>query len=190
MTTAGVLLAAGSSRRFGDADKLIAPLAGHPLVSHAARALSAVEPEILIAVTRTYQVAALLDGFDVVRLDNTKPAQADSLRAGVARAIVLGASRAVVVLGDMPFVTPALIDMVISRSTGTTPAAATDGKRPMPPACFPAACFSKLMAQSGDRGAADLIKALPPSALVAAPSLALRDIDTPAALDAAQNPTE
>lgn len=190
MTTAGVLLAAGSSRRFGDADKLIAPLAGHPLVSHAARALSAVEPEILIAVTRTYQVAALLDGFDVVRLDNTKPAQADSLRAGVARAIVLGATRAVVVLGDMPFVTPALIDMVISRSTGTTPAAATDGKRPMPPACFPAACFSKLMAQSGDHGAADLIKALPPSALVAAPSLALRDIDTPAALDAAQNPTE
>jgi len=187
MITAGVLLAAGASRRFGTADKLLAPLHGKPLVTHAAQALAAVAPDVLIAVTRHQDVAQLLDGFEIVCPPDADPAQSDSLRSGIERAKACRAGRVVVVLGDMPFVTPALIDQVLSRSTTQTPSAATDGQRPMPPACFPAACFEDLMQQSGDRGAARILKALPPSALVHASAQALCDIDTPAALDAAQS---
>ena len=187
MITAGVLLAAGASRRFGAADKLLALLHGQPLVTHAARALAAAKPDVLIAATRSEDVALLLDGFEIVHPPEDHPEHSDSLRRGIERAKASGADRAVVVLGDMPFVTPALITDVIAKTTAQTPGAATDGQRPMPPACFPAACFEDLMQQTGDRGAAQLLKELPPSALVQASNQTLRDIDTPAALDAAQN---
>ncbi len=184
MITAGVLLAAGASRRFGAADKLLEPLFGQPLVAHAARSLAAVQPDVLIAVTRRPEVASQLEGFDNVHVEAADPAQATSLRAGVARAAALGAGRVVITLGDMPFVTPVLIENVISRSTATMPAAASDGRRPMPPACFPAVSFDALLALTGDRGAGALLSDLPDSALVVAPDRALADIDTQRCLDA------
>lgn len=186
MKTAGVLLAAGASRRFGAADKLLAPLNGRPLISYAARALVAAKPDVLIAISRNADVDTMLAGFDIMKPPENDPKQSDSLRAGIARAQALGARRSIVVLGDMPFVTPGLIENVMSRSTPTTPAAATDGQRRMPPACFPAACFADLLAQTGDRGAAAVLQALPQSALVTAEHGELLDIDTPDALAAAQ----
>jgi CTP:molybdopterin cytidylyltransferase MocA len=59
-------------------------------------------------------------------------------------------------------------------------AAATDGTRPMPPACFPAGLFDDLQALTGDRGAAPLLRALPEAQRVTAPPGTLIDIDTEA----------
>ncbi|MEO0372845.1 MAG: NTP transferase domain-containing protein, partial [Pseudomonadota bacterium] len=100
MIRAGVLLAAGASRRFGDADKLLAPLHGTAMVDHAARALRASDLDLWVAVTRSVEVAEALTGFDIVTPPEADPQQADSLRAGVLRARALGADRVTVVLGD------------------------------------------------------------------------------------------
>lgn len=179
MIRAGVLLAAGASRRFGAADKLLAPLNGIAMVGHAARALQASDLDLLVAVTRSAEVAQVLTGFDIVTPPEADPQHADSLRAGVLRARALGADRVTVVLGDMPFVMADGIDSVTQASTDRRPAAMTDGTRPMPPVCFPAAFFERVIGLEGDRGAASLLS---DAVLVLASEDTLQDIDTPAAL--------
>lgn len=185
---AGVLLAAGASRRFGPDDKLLSTFEGRPLVTHAAEALRLVQPDLLVGVVRSGQIADRLSGYHCVTPPETDPKQADSLRAGVAEAKARGATRVLVVLGDMPLVTPDLMQAVVARCTDTQPSAATNGARPMPPACFPAASLDDLLALRGDRGAGALLKGLPPSALVEASAEQLRDVDTPEELAGTASP--
>ncbi|WP_158547454.1 NTP transferase domain-containing protein [Rhodovulum sp. 12E13] len=182
--TAAILLAAGASRRFGAQNKLLAAFRGRPLVTHAAEALRASGLAPLIAVTTSPDVAALLPGFHLVSPDRPDPEQSDSLRAGVAEARRLGAPSALVALADMPGVTPDLLRTVAARATATEAAAASDGLRALPPACFPAALFDALLGATGDRGARPLLAGLPPAQHVPAPPEALRDIDTPGDLAA------
>ncbi|MBM4415498.1 MAG: hypothetical protein FJ035_04435, partial [Chloroflexi bacterium] len=63
MTTAAILLAAGSSARMGELDKLWVPLDGQPLVAHALRMLGALPGVDVLAVAapaaRRPQLAAL-----------------------------------------------------------------------------------------------------------------------------------
>ena len=65
-----ILLAAGTSRRFGGEDKLLAPLAGGPLALHAARHIVGLAPRRRIAVCRDDDgpLARLLvaHGFEIV----------------------------------------------------------------------------------------------------------------------------
>jgi CTP:molybdopterin cytidylyltransferase MocA len=184
--TAGVLLASGASRRFGAADKLLAPLEGRPIVAHAAAALAQAVDGPLIVVAARAEVAAALPGFTHIRPGHTAPEQSDSLAAGIAQARALGAGRVVVVLGDMPRVTAELIRAVLARcGPSQVASAATDGTRPMPPACFTAALFDRLETLSGDRGAAPVLRELPKEQLVAAQPGTLVDIDTEADLAAA-----
>jgi molybdenum cofactor cytidylyltransferase len=187
MTVAGVLLAAGSSRRFGSDDKLLAMLQGRQLVTHAAQAMYGFGPDVLIAVITSPEVAELLPDFEIAMPLEEAPEQSDSLRAGISLAESRGATRIVIALADMPFVTADLLQTVVGRSTASCPSAVTDGRRTMPPACFPQSCFSDLRNLSGDRGAAALLRKLPPSALVKVAQETLRDIDTPDLLRAAQS---
>lgn len=182
MTAAGLLLAAGESRRFGPDDKLLAPLEGRPLVAHAALMLRAAGLAPLIAVVSSDSVAAMLGGFTVIRLPEGPAEQSRSLAAGVAEAEARGVSRLLVALGDMPRVTADLVAGVIARCPAGGASAATDGSRPMPPACFDRALFADLRAATGDRGAAHILRGLAPGALVAAPAGTLTDVDTPEAL--------
>ncbi|MEL7253684.1 MAG: nucleotidyltransferase family protein [Pseudomonadota bacterium] len=188
MIRAGVLLAAGASRRFGPQDKLLAQLQGTPLVTHAATALAASDFDVLIGVVRSAHVAQHLPGFDIVQPPEPDPKQSDSLRAGITRARDLGAGRVTVLLADMPFVTAALVDDVTHACTDARPAAATDGNRPMPPVCFPAVYLDALMRLKGDRGAASLVT---DAVLVPATTGMLVDIDTPETLMAmARSPND
>lgn len=184
MSLACVLLAAGSSRRFGQDDKLLSLLDGGPLVSYAANALRGLRPEALIGVARSPGVIEQLSGFDIVTPPEVDPEQADSLRAGVRRARELGATRVLVALGDMPFITTGHLATVAERCTDTQASAVSGGARPMPPACFPASLIPDLLALHGDHGAGSLLRALPSSALVDVPADLLRDVDTPANLSA------
>lgn len=184
MTLAAVLLAAGASRRFGTQNKLLADLRGAPLVSYAATSLRGAKPDFLIAVVRSDAVAAYLGGYQIVFPQMSDPAQGDSLKAGVARAESLGADRIMVTLGDMPFVSAELIADVAALCTDGRPSATTDGTKNLPPACFPASCFPALLALRGDRGAGNLVRDLPPYALIRASPDQVQDIDTPEALTA------
>lgn len=170
MRTVGILLAAGLSRRFGPTDKLMAPLHGRPLVTYAAATLRAVAPDVLIAVTSSEIVAAELDGFLITQPEQADATQSASLRAGIFLAANLGASRASLMLGDMPDITVGLARRLVERCTEQSPAAATDGRTPNPPACFPRACFPALLDLQGDRGARSLLRGLQPDNLVFATS--------------------
>ncbi|MEL7279887.1 MAG: nucleotidyltransferase family protein [Pseudomonadota bacterium] len=186
MTTAGVLLAAGASRRYGRDNKLTALLHGQPVICHAAQALRESEVDILIAVTHAPKTKAHLHGFDIVAPNVKDPEHSDSLRCGVHRAKQLGAARLVVVLADMPFVTPKLINQVIAATSPTTPATATDGQNPSPPAGFPASYFDALLAITGDHGAGSVLASCPHTSFVQTSAAHLFDIDTPEALRQAQ----
>ena len=183
----GLLLAAGASRRFGAQDKLQADFRGRPLVTHAAGALGRAGTDRLLAICRTAEVAALLDGFESLSPD-PEGDQAASLRAGVRRARALGATKLLIALGDMPLVGTELLRKLIAACGPAHPASAHDGTRMMPPACFPADMLADLLSLEGDRGAASLLRGRPPGTarLCPAPAYRLRDIDTPEALRAAE----
>jgi molybdenum cofactor cytidylyltransferase len=174
----GLLLAAGASRRFGPEDKLLALFAGRPLLSHAAAAMRAASLDRRIAVVSSAATAALLDGFEIIRIAQGE--QSDSLRAGLAAA---GApDRLLIALGDMPLVTVTLLDRVIATCTDDLPSASREADGPvMPPACFPASWLPRLAELSGDQGAGRPLRDLPTSQIVEA-SGQLPDIDTPEAL--------
>lgn len=180
MRAVGVLLAAGASRRFGPENKLLAGMRGRALVSHAADALRAVPLAARLAVVADARVGALLPGYDLVVPDGG--GQADSLRAGLAAAEAQGADMVLIVLGDMPGVTAELMTSVLARARADRPAAAWDGRRPLPPVALPRVLFAAARALSGDQGARALLAGLPPEALVpAAPDL-LADVDVKADL--------
>lgn len=184
----GLLLAAGRSRRFGPEDKLSAKLHGRPLLAHAAGALRAARLDRCLAVCAAPEHQASLAGFEILPPD-PEGDQAASVRAGARRAGALGARKLLVVLGDMPFVSAALMREVVAACDADHPATAHDGRRMLPPACFPAAMLPELLALAGDRGAGALLRARAPGAVrlcPAAPGMLL-DIDTPEALRAARS---
>ncbi|MEL7026272.1 MAG: NTP transferase domain-containing protein, partial [Pseudomonadota bacterium] len=104
MTTVGILLAAGASARFGPSDKLVEKVNGDALVAYAGRSLACAGCDALLAVTSNKAVDEVLPGFELVRLSDSNPSQSASLKAGVARAQSMGATRVLIMLGDMPFV--------------------------------------------------------------------------------------
>lgn len=164
---AAVVLAAGLGTRMPHVHKLTAPLNGEPLVRRAVSAAlaSKARPVIVVIGHEGEKVRAALAGLDVVVVDNPHFAQglSTSLKAGIA-AVPEEVDRAVVLLGDMPKVTPTLIDRLI---TAIDPAAGRliavpvmQGRRGNPVACA-RRLFPALMAIEGDVGARVLIAESP-----------------------------
>jgi molybdenum cofactor cytidylyltransferase len=119
MAIPGIILAAGASHRFGQ-NKLLIPLGGHAVLYHALQAAltAPLDPVILVL---GYESDKALHALEELRgspklrvLKNPHWAQgrAESLKLGLA-AVPAHAPGAVVLLGDMPLVTPALIARVV-----------------------------------------------------------------------------
>jgi molybdenum cofactor cytidylyltransferase len=187
---AGVLLAAGTGSRFGDANKLLARLEGDPLVRHAARTLAEAGLSPLVAVVgfEADRVAAALDGlpFEVVENSAFRQGKASSIRRGVA-ALGPAVDAAVFALGDMPRVDPttvrALVD-VYDAGEWTALAAACERRRGNP-VLFDHGHFDALRNVSGDRGGRETLLSGERSALVETGDPGVRrDVDTPEDLDA------
>ena len=117
----GILLAAGSSRRMGEVNKLLIEIDGEPLVRRAALAMLAGGIRDLVVVTghQHEDVVAALAGLDVTFAHNADFAsgQAGSVAAGIT-ALPEAVSGALIALADMPFVAPDLVAEMIRDHGG------------------------------------------------------------------------
>ncbi|WP_256288152.1 nucleotidyltransferase family protein [Halobellus inordinatus] len=188
---AGVLLAAGTSDRFGERNKLLASHDGAPLVRHAAATLvdSTVDPVVVVVGYESERVVDALDGLDVEIVHNPRYAngQASSVRAGI-RALrdrPEQVDAAVVALGDMPFVDVATIETLCDAyeaGVGDALAAAYEGARGNP-VLFDRRFFDDLVDVAGDVGGREILLDSDDSARVAVPDSGVRrDVDEPSDL--------
>jgi molybdenum cofactor cytidylyltransferase len=189
---AGLVLAAGRSSRMGDANKLIQILRGKPLVRHAVEAALASQASPVLVVTghEEDKVIQALAGLDVSFIHNPAFAagMATSLRVGL-RALPENSAGAAVLLGDMPNVTPAIIDRLIAAATPEAKAVVPTllGQRGNP-ALLMRSILPDALELTGDQGARKLLEAAGEAVIEIAiddPAIAL-DIDTPDALRAAR----
>ncbi len=183
MKTVGILLAAGQSRRFGAANKLLAPLSGKPLVTHAAETMLKLNLTHNVAVVAAAEVAAQLTGFEIVRVADGGRDMAQNIAAGVRFAMDRDADQILIALGDMPFVSQSHFDALLHKNQGDEATASSDGNVHMPPACFSKRYFAQLLSLSGDQGAAQIIKTLPTRSIIIATHQELRDVDFPDDMD-------
>jgi molybdenum cofactor cytidylyltransferase len=186
----GLVLAAGRSTRMGGPNKLLEEINGKPLVRIAAEQLLASHATPVIVVTghQRERVQRALLGLPVTFTHNADFAEglSTSLKAGI-RAVPADADGAIVTLGDMPQVTPKLIDRLIAAfdpERGALVVIPTmDGKRGNP-VLWARRFFPDLLAVEGDVGARHLISGYA-EAVVEVPvedAAALTDVDTPEAL--------
>lgn len=187
-----IVLAAGRGTRFGEAPKMLAALAGRPLVRHVAEAALAggLRPVLVVVGHRAEEVGAALDGLPVALVENPAFAEglSTSLKAGAA-ALPAGLGGAFVLLGDMPLVGAGLIGRLAGawREAGRPAALVpTYGGRRGNPVLLGRAILDRVGTLSGDAGAGRLLKS--ETGILAwpvdDPAVAL-DIDTPEALAAA-----
>jgi molybdenum cofactor cytidylyltransferase len=192
---AGIVLAAGRARRFGR-PKLLAPLAGRPVIEWVLRAAlaSRLDRVLLVAAPAPEPLAEAVAAMDlpaaVEMVLNPAPdeGQSASLRAGLDR--VAGPCPAVVfLLGDQPLVSPALIDRVIAglEGSGRSICLPVHRGRLGNPVAFTRRHYAEILALRGDVGARSVVAAHPEARVeveVADPRVFL-DVDTPADLAAA-----
>lgn len=179
---AAILLAAGTSQRFGVEDKLLARLGDEPLALHAARRIVEFAPGRRIAVCPDNHgmLARTLaaEGFQIVANPHAERGLSQSLSRGIAEAALGREIASLVCLADMPFVSTKHLHNLLARfDPSTAPVVATtDGAATMPPALFDRTRFEKLQRGVGDRGGKTL---LADAELVRAPAEELLDIDRP-----------
>ncbi|HEU4961332.1 MAG TPA: nucleotidyltransferase family protein [Sphingomonas sp.] len=176
-----ILLAAGTSARFGDADKLEQDYLGEPLAFHVVTALEAVPFRGRLAVISGTCLDFAARGYEVVHNDGPHEGLAQSIRLGVEAARRQDARAVLIALADMPRVTAAHVYRLLDYADGDdTILASSNGVNPRPPALFGKAHFEWLMSLKGDKGARDMI--LKAHHVVAVPG-ELIDVDTPEDLE-------
>jgi molybdenum cofactor cytidylyltransferase len=189
---AAIVLAAGRSTRMGGPNKLLAEIAGKPLVRIAVeQALaSRARPVIVVTGHEHMRVAGALEGL-LVRLVHN-PSFADglstSLKVGLA-AVPPDADGVIVCLGDMPQVTAELIDRLVAAFDPDRNALVVvptiEGKRGNP-VVWSRRFFPDLATLEGDVGARHLIQTYGEvvTEVPVKDAAALTDVDTPEALRA------
>lgn len=186
-----LVLAAGASQRFGAA-KMLAPLAGAPLIRRTGQQICAAGFGETIIVTGAHHdaIADALDGLDcrIVHAQGWREGMAASLRTGIA-AVSSKSAGVFVFLGDMPLVPLHLCPQLALLATGAGFAArpVVAGK-PGHPACLTRAAFDDLAKLEGDSGAARLIarRGSGVAYLAVEDEGALIDIDAPCDLAVAE----
>jgi molybdenum cofactor cytidylyltransferase len=182
---AGVVLAAGTSSRYGDANKLLDRVDGEPIVARSARIYrdAAVDPVVVVVGHEAERVrGALPDGVRAVHNPDYATGQASSVRAGIGAVADASADAAVVGLGDMPFVraeTVTTLARAFRAGAGDPLAAAVDGQRGNP-VCFGSRWFDELRNVDGDVGGREILLTASGAALVETDDRGVRrDVDRP-----------
>lgn len=161
VTVSAVVLAAGLATRMGR-QKLLLPLGGRPMVwwvVQAALGSKATETIVVVGHDAT-EVTEALDGHSVtvVPIPDYGEGMSISLQAGVRAARACDA--AIVLLGDQPFVTSALLDCLIDRFAETRKGVVRPvvGSRPANPVLMSAALFPEVFEQRGDVGGRKIVE--------------------------------
>lgn len=194
MKVATIVLAAGSSTRFGS-PKLLALLAGRPVFQHVLDALAAAGVDDIAVVLGDGHAAveAAIAWRGERRVINERPGDglSSSLRVGLdAAAEDAGVEAVLVVLGDQPALRPEVIRSVLGAAEAS-PALfvrarhAADGAPN--PVLVRRAAWAMTAGLSGDRGLGPLLAARPELALEVIVEGANPDVDTPDDLAALQS---
>ncbi len=188
---AAVILAAGRSSRMGS-NKLLELLEGKPVVRHVAEAAlaSRAGPVLVVTGHEGERVSVALAGMDVTFVHNPDFAtgMASSLRTGVA-AVPDTSAGALILLGDMPRVTPDILNRLCNAFAGQAGVKAVapvaDGRRANP-VLIGRDLFEAVSGLGGDTGARGLLEAAGDAVLELPLDSegVLVDVDTPAALEA------
>ncbi|WP_138007831.1 nucleotidyltransferase family protein [Halalkalirubrum salinum] len=194
LRVAGLLLAAGTSSRFGDRNKLVTDVDGRPIVRHVAETLLAADLDGVTVVVghEADRVRTALAGLDVTIVENDRYAdgQATSVARGIKAIAATDADAVVIALGDMPFVRPETIQTLVAAyadDAGDALAPAVDGQRGNP-VLFDRSHFSALRDVDGDIGGRAILLGGDNSALVAVADPGIRrDVDRPEDVDDRSN---
>jgi molybdenum cofactor cytidylyltransferase len=186
---AAVVLAAGQGTRMGGA-KMTAMLGGKPLVRypHESLAASGAGPVFTVVGHDAAKVGAALAGIDTQIVENPDYAKgmSTSLKAGIA-ALPDSAAGALVLLGDMPHVTPEIINRLTAAFAANPSAKAVvpmvGGQRGNP-ILLGRSVFAEVMKLTGDMGARKLLDGAGEGVIEVAidDAAVLTDVDTPEAL--------
>jgi molybdenum cofactor cytidylyltransferase len=181
-----VLLAAGVSRRWGEDNKLLAPIDGQPMVRRTAEALlrSKIRPVFVVTGHEREDIEAALG--DLPLTFRHAAGYTDGMSASLKTGVAAGSAfdGVLVCLGDMPFVRPETFDRLADAYAGQAAIFPTyDGKRGNP-VLLGSSLFADIQRLTGDEGARTLLKAILEQVVEIAvddPGI-LRDIDRPDAL--------
>jgi molybdenum cofactor cytidylyltransferase len=162
---AAIVLAAGRSTRMGAANKLLAAVAGRPMVAHVVEAAlaSGARPVLIVTGHQASEVRAALARLDVLFVENPDYATglSSSLKAGI-KAAPESAEGALVLLGDMPRISADHIDRLIaafSAENSRCIVVPTHRGRRGNPVLWSSAFFAEMLQLEGDAGAKRLMAA-------------------------------
>lgn len=184
---AAVVLAAGRSSRMGS-DKLRLPWRGRTILEWVLDAACAL-PHVVLPVVLVGGPSSLVGlPAQVTRVccpvsctsQERLPGQADSLKAGI-RALPPGLDGAMILLGDMPLITPELVGKLAQAfRPGRFLVPRFDGRRGNP-VIIPADWFARMLELEGDTGARPLLARpdAPVEYLDVDDPAILADVDTP-----------
>lgn len=182
---AGVVLAAGASRRMGQ-DKLYLRLEGETLLRRAARraAAAGLDPVLVVVGRDPDRAEAELAHLACAAVRNPEPERGmnASLRRGIG-AVPEDAAAAVVALADMPLVTSAMLaDLVARWRADGAPLVVSDyGGVLAPPMLYGRRLFPELGELDGDGCGKRVVKRhREEAATIARAPAALADLDEPA----------
>ena len=188
----GILLAAGNSSRMGDHNKLLALIDGKPVLRHVAEHALASELSELIVVTGAMasEVEEALSGLPVRFRHNAEYGEgiSSSVKKGI-ESVSTHSSAALVLLGDMPFISTDDINRLLNAHDVTQDqligVSTTHGKRGNP-VLWDRAFFEDLLSLRGDIGGKPIIQQNPSVVYtVELGEAARRDLDDPEALRSA-----
>ncbi|MDE0717833.1 MAG: NTP transferase domain-containing protein [Rhodospirillaceae bacterium] len=190
-----ILLAAGQSTRMGARNKLLEPVGGEPMIRRVAAAVRSAAIRRLVVVTghQAGRVRDALAGLDCAFADNPDyPSGMGSSVAAGARAAFETPDppdAAIVCLGDMPDIAPAMLDALIANydpQAGRTIVAAASGGQRGNPVLWDRRFADDLASLGGDTGGRDILQEHAGQVVTVEmdDDAVLRDLDTPAAFNA------
>jgi len=159
----GILLAGGSSSRFGS-DKLLHPLKdGTPLALASARRLQEACERVLIVLRPGKDALAqqlIAEGFEVITTAASLHGMGHSLAAGVSASAE--APGWIIALADMPFIAASTHRRIAAAlETGASIAAPSHQGKRGHPVGFTRHWYGKLIVLQGDEGAKSLLQSTP-----------------------------